>query len=53
VKLLATFIYDQIISLLNWPYGSAIGFVLIAVSTILLLAFSRLLRRSRTEVVLG
>lgn len=53
VKLLATFIYDQIVSLLNWPYGSAIGFVLIAVSTVLLLAFSRFLRRSRTEVVLG
>lgn len=53
VKLLSTFIYDQIISLLNWPYGSAIGFVLIAVSTVLLLVFSRLLRRSHTEVVLG
>lgn len=53
VKLLATFIYDQIVSLLNWPYGSAIGFVLIVVSTGLLLIFSRILRRSHTEVVLG
>ena len=53
VKLLSTFIYDQIVSLLNWPYGSAIGFVLIAVSTVLLLVFGRLLRRSHTEVVLG
>lgn len=53
VKLLSTFIYDQIVSLLNWPYGAAIGFVLVAVSTVLLLLFSRLLRRSHTEVVLG
>jgi putative spermidine/putrescine transport system permease protein len=53
IKLLSTFIYDQIVSLLNWPYGAAIGFVLIAVSTVLLLLFSRLLRRSHTEVVLG
>jgi len=53
VKLLATFIYDQIVSLLNWPYGAAIGFVLIGVSTALLLAFSRLLRRSHAEIVVG
>jgi putative spermidine/putrescine transport system permease protein len=53
VKLLSTYIYDQIVSLLNWPYGAAIGFVLIAVSTLLLLAFSRLLRRSHAEVVVG
>jgi putative spermidine/putrescine transport system permease protein len=53
IKLLSTFIYDQIVSLLNWPYGAAIGFVLIGVSTALLLIFSRLLRRSHTEVVLG
>jgi putative spermidine/putrescine transport system permease protein len=53
VKLLSTYIYDQVISLLNWPYGSAIGFVLIGVSTIALLIFSRALRRSHTDVVLG
>jgi putative spermidine/putrescine transport system permease protein len=53
VKLLSTFIYDQVVSLLNWPYGSAIGFVLIAVSTALLIVFSRALRRSHTDVVLG
>ncbi len=53
VKLLSTYIYDQVVSLLNWPYGSAIGFVLIAVSTISLLIFSRVLRRSHTDVVLG
>jgi len=53
VKLLSTYIYDQVVSLLNWPYGSAIGFVLIAVSTIALLLFGRALRRSHTDVVLG
>ncbi len=53
VKLLPTFIYDQTVALLNWPYGAAIGFVLIAVSTGLLLVFSRLLRRNRAEVALG
>ena len=50
VKLLSTFVYDQIISLLNWPLGSAIGFLLMIVATGLLVVFSGLLGRTNAGV---
>ncbi|TDC06924.1 ABC transporter permease [Nonomuraea longispora] len=53
VKLMPYFVYTQATTTLDWPYAAAIGFVLVVVTTGLLLGYSRLLRRGRGEVVFG
>ncbi|GAA4088468.1 ABC transporter permease [Actinomadura miaoliensis] len=51
VKLMPYFVYTQATTTLDWPYAAAIGFVLVIVTTGLLLGYARLLRRGRGEVV--
>ncbi|MEU8363684.1 ABC transporter permease [Nonomuraea sp. NPDC048882] len=53
VKLMPYFVYTQATTTLDWPYAAAIGFVLVVVTTGLLLGYSRLLRRGKGEVVFG
>ncbi|GAA3654182.1 ABC transporter permease [Nonomuraea antimicrobica] len=53
VKLMPYFVYTQATTTLDWPYAAAIGFVLVVVTTGLLLGYSRLLRRGRGEAVFG
>ncbi|MET8868596.1 ABC transporter permease [Nonomuraea sp. NPDC004580] len=53
VKLMPYFVYTQATVNLDWPYAAAIGFVLVVVTTGLLLGYSRLLRRRGGEVVFG
>ena len=53
VKLMPYFVYTQATTTLDWPYAAAIGFVLVVVTTGLLLGYSRLLRRGHGDVVFG
>lgn len=52
VKLMSYLTYDQVTSLLNWPLGSAIGFVLMFVTTGILLLYGALARRGAPEATL-
>lgn len=42
VPVMSDLAYDQTAVLLNWPYGSAVGYVLIAVTLALLLLYNRI-----------
>ncbi|WP_433509472.1 ABC transporter permease [Nonomuraea sp. CA-143628] len=53
VKLMPYFVYTQATTTLDWPYAAAIGFVLVVVTTGLLLGYARLLRRGNGDVVFG
>jgi putative spermidine/putrescine transport system permease protein len=50
VQLMATTVYEQTITLLNWPFASAISVVLLAVILGLALVYSRALRGAQTSV---
>jgi putative spermidine/putrescine transport system permease protein len=52
VKVMSYLTYEQVVVLLNWPYGGAIGFVLILMTTLILLIYSRLLNQSKTGVAI-
>ncbi|SFV07415.1 ABC transporter permease [Alicyclobacillus macrosporangiidus] len=51
VPVMSELAYDQVVSVMNWPYGSAIGCILIVVTMLLLLIYAGVLRgrRGRTE----
>ncbi|HVA36563.1 MAG TPA: ABC transporter permease [Candidatus Dormibacteraeota bacterium] len=51
VKLMSYLTYDNVTSVLNWPFGSAIGFILIAVTTGILLLYGTLARRGAPEAI--
>lgn len=46
VPVMSELAYDRVVSVMNWPYGSAIGFVLIFVTLLLLLIYSGVLKGS-------
>ncbi|BCG61641.1 ABC transporter permease [Paenibacillus sp. URB8-2] len=49
VKLMATEIYDQTINLLNWPYASALGVILLVTVLIVTNLYNRALSRNKSE----
>lgn len=51
VKVMSFLTYEQVAVLLNWPLGSAIAFILMAITGGLLVLYSRLLERGRYGVV--
>lgn len=52
VKVMSFLTYEQVTTMLNWPYGSAIGFLLIFIATITIVVYSKLLTRSEKGVAI-
>ncbi|MCM3569249.1 ABC transporter permease [Neobacillus mesonae] len=52
VKLMSFLTYEQVTTMLNWPYGSAIGFLLIFIATITIIVYSKLLAKSEKGVAI-
>ncbi|WP_019939262.1 ABC transporter permease [Bordetella sp. FB-8] len=52
VKMVATLVYDQYLTELNWPLGAAIAFILLAANLIIMLGWSRMIE-SRYKKILG
>jgi len=51
VKVMAYMVWEQFLLILNWPLGAAIGFVLLVITTGLMLVYNRLLERGRFGIV--
>ncbi len=51
VKVMSYLTYEQVAILLNWPYGGAIGFILVLMTTCTLVLYSRLLKNSKLGAV--
>lgn len=49
VKIMATEIYNQTINLLNWPYASAMGIIMLVTMFIVTSLYRRVLSRSKSE----
>ena len=45
LKMVATLIYDQYLSALNWPLGAAIALILLLANLVIMLSWNRLLER--------
>lgn len=52
VKVMSFLTYEQVSTMLNWPYGSAIGFLLIFIATITIIVYSKLLTQSEKGVAI-
>lgn len=52
VKVMSFLTYEQVGIMLNWPYGSAIGFLLIFIATITIIVYSKLLTSSKKGVAI-
>ncbi|MFP5110063.1 ABC transporter permease [Neobacillus sp. C211] len=52
VKVMSFLTYEQVAVMLNWPYGSAIGFLLIFIATITIIIYSKLLTSSKKGVAI-
>ncbi|WP_066304462.1 ABC transporter permease [Bacillus sp. FJAT-29814] len=52
VKVMSFLTYEQVAVMLNWPYGSAIGFLLIFIATITIIIYSKLLTTSKKGVAI-
>ena len=52
VKMVATLVYDQYLTELNWPLGAAIAFILLAANLVIMLGWSRMIE-SRYKKILG
>lgn len=52
VKVMSYLTYEQVAVMLNWPYGGAIGFLLILIATITIIAYSKILARSEKGVAI-
>ncbi|MBT2734897.1 ABC transporter permease [Bacillus sp. ISL-7] len=52
VKVMSYLTYEQVAVMLNWPYGSAIGFLLIFIATITIIIYSKLLTSSKKGVAI-
>lgn len=52
VKMVATLVYDQYLTELNWPLGAAIAFILLAANLVIMLGWSRMIE-SRYKKTLG
>ncbi|WP_018665328.1 ABC transporter permease [Heyndrickxia acidiproducens] len=50
VKVMSYLTYEQFTNTLNWPYGAAIGFILVLISVITLIVYSRILSFSKKGV---
>lgn len=46
VKMVATVVYDEYLTQLNWPLGAAIAFILLAANLIIMLSYNRILERA-------
>jgi putative spermidine/putrescine transport system permease protein len=47
VKVMSYITYEQVAILLNWPFGGAIGFILVLMTTLTLILYSGLLKKSK------
>lgn len=52
VKVMSYLTYEQVAVMLNWPYGAAIGFLLIIIATITIIAYSKVLASSEKGVAI-
>lgn len=52
VKVMSYLTYEQTAVLLNWPFGAAIGFLLIVLSIITILVYSRILSQTEKGVAI-
>ena len=52
VKVMSYLTYEQVAVLMNWPYGGAIGFILILMTSLTLIIYSRLLNNSKMGVTM-
>jgi len=52
VKVMSYLTYEQFTNTLNWPYGAAIGFILVFISVITLVVYSRILSFSKKGVTI-
>ncbi|WP_126426210.1 ABC transporter permease [Brevibacillus marinus] len=52
VKVMSYLTYEQVAVLLNWPYGAAIGFLLILIATCTIILYSRILASSEKGVAI-
>lgn len=52
VKLMSYLTYEQVAVLLDWPYGGSVGFILIFMTSLTLLVYSRLLSKTRSGVAI-
>lgn len=52
VKVMPYLTYEQVAVLLNWPFGGAIGFILIGMTMLTLVIYSGLLRKSKLGVTM-
>ena len=46
LKMVATVVYDEFLTELNWPLGAAIAIVLLVVNVIIMMAYNRVVERS-------
>jgi putative spermidine/putrescine transport system permease protein len=47
VKVMSYLTYEQVAVMLNWPYGGAIGFILVLMTTLTLALYSGILKKSK------
>jgi putative spermidine/putrescine transport system permease protein len=52
VKVMSYLTYEQVATMLNWPYGAAIGFILIFIASIAIIAYSKILASSEKGVAI-
>ncbi len=52
VKVMSYLTYEQVAVILNWPLGAAIGFILVLISTITIVVYSKLLTASKKGVAI-
>ncbi|MDQ0269816.1 ABC transporter permease [Cytobacillus purgationiresistens] len=52
VKVMSYITYEQVAVMLNWPYGGAIGFILIFIATITIVFYSKILSKSKKGVAI-
>ncbi len=43
---MATIVYDEFLTELNWPLGAAIAILLLAVNVIIMMAYNRVIERA-------
>lgn len=46
LKMVATVVYDEFLTELNWPLGAAIAIVLLVVNVVIMMAYNRVVERS-------
>ncbi|MNT17852.1 Putrescine transport system permease protein PotH [compost metagenome] len=46
LKMVATVVYDEFLTELNWPLGAAIAIILLVVNVVIMMAYNRVVERS-------